>query len=138
MNAAFLESYWNASSPVEQSRYFGDFVASTKPIGLVRTGLNPEVVKTSFEASDPNDAQFGFQVQVGAPSGSDIVWDFAVRAGSGNRVTVDERRAFRGALSGQRQLEPDTSYAARVRSGAWSGWSPRRTVIQTAPRRLNL
>ena len=36
INTVFLENYWNAGSPAEQSRYFDDFVVSTQRIGCGR------------------------------------------------------------------------------------------------------
>ena len=33
LNAIFLESYWNAGSPVAQERYFDDFVVSETRVG---------------------------------------------------------------------------------------------------------
>lgn len=36
INTVFLENYWNAGSPADQSRYFDDFVVSTQRIGCGR------------------------------------------------------------------------------------------------------
>lgn len=36
INTVFLENYWNAGSPTDQSRYFDDFVVSTQRIGCGR------------------------------------------------------------------------------------------------------
>ena len=135
INAVFLENYWNSGSPVEQSRYFDDFVISTARIGLARTSRNPEVVKTPF-ASPDEDEQTGFQVQVAAASDGEIVWDSGTVAGAGNRVTVDAASGrFRGKLAGAEALEPGTLYEVRVRqrgaAGGWSGWSRWRAVIET-------
>ncbi len=33
INAVFVENYWNAGSPVQQSRFIDDFVVSTQRIG---------------------------------------------------------------------------------------------------------
>ena len=136
INAVFVENYWNAGSPVEQARYFDDFVVSTKPIGLARTGLNPEIVKTPFEDPDPDDKQSAWQAQVGTVCGDEIVWDSGEIRGDGLRVTVNaERGRFRGPQAAKTELEPDTRYAARVRqrdsTGLWSAWSRWRTVIHT-------
>jgi len=135
INAVFLENYWNRGSPVEQARYFDDFVVSTAPIGLAVTGVNPELVKTPFESPGEGDSQSGFQVQVAAADG-EIVWDSGTVAGAGNRVTVDARGVFRGRLAGKTRLENGAMYGARVRQRAgsdWSEWSPWRQVIRTTP-----
>jgi hypothetical protein len=137
INAVFLENYWNSGSPVEQARYFDDFVVSTAPIGLARTGVNPVILKTPFQSPEEGDRQTGFQVQVAsAAPGGEIVWDSGTVAGAGNRVTVDAASGtFRGALAGRGALEPDTQYSARVRqrsASGWSGWSPWRVVVHTA------
>jgi hypothetical protein len=137
INAVFLENYWNSGSPVKQARYFDEFVVSTKPIGLARTGLNPEIVKTAFESTDSQQSQAAMQVQVGAQGGSEVVWDSGTVSGAGNRVRVNATTGeFRGNLAGKSRLEPGTLYAARVRqcdTGAqWSPWSEWRIVIQTS------
>jgi hypothetical protein len=36
INTVFLENYWNAGSPASQSRYFDNFVVSTRRIGCAR------------------------------------------------------------------------------------------------------
>ena len=154
INAVFLENYWNSGSPVAQSRYFDDFVIATSRIGLARTGLNPELIKTPFE-SDEGGVQTGFQLQIAAPeprsaraSGrpaanpagaahGEIVWDSGTIEGAGDRVRVDAVNGrFRGRLAGATELEPATLYEVRVRQrgsvGGWSAWSPWRAVIETA------
>ena len=135
INAVFLENYWNDGSPVEQARYFDDFVVSTRPIGLARAPLNPEIVKTTFESAD-GGMQGAFEVQVATACELETVWQSGAIAGEGNRVTVDGQNGlFRGPLEGAAALAPDTRYAARARqgdrAGRWSEWSPWRVVIHT-------
>jgi hypothetical protein len=135
INAVFLENYWNSGSPVEQARYFDDFVVSTTPIGLARTPLNPEIVKTPFESPDAGDRQQGFEVQVASACGGEIVWDSGTISTAGNRVTVDAASGtFRGKLARAAELQPNTRYAVRVRqrnASTWSEWSAWRIVIHT-------
>jgi hypothetical protein len=134
INAVFLENYWNGGSPREQARYFDEFVISTARIGLARSSLNPEVIKTPFESTVEGDRQTGFEVQVAAVGG-EIVWDSGTIAGSGRRVVVDTASGtFRGSLAESTTLEPDTCYVARVRqrnASSWSDWSRWRLVIHT-------
>lgn len=138
INAIFLENYWNEGSPVDQARYFDDFVVSTQPIGLARAGLNPEIMKAPFAARRPGSAQSGWQAQVAAdPGAEEVVWDSGVIEGAGNRVRVDKQHgSFAGRLAGRNELEPGALYAVRVRqrdtAGVWSAWSAWRTVLQTA------
>jgi hypothetical protein len=55
MNEVMLDCYWNGGSPVEQNRYFDNFIISTKRIGLVKLTSenknvplkNPLIKKTS-------------------------------------------------------------------------------------------
>lgn len=138
INAVFLENYWNEGSPAEQARYFDDFVISTQPIGLARTGLNPEIVKTPFAAPAPGGAQSAWQAQVAVDlTGEEVVWDSGVIEGAGDRVRVDAQYgSFTGRLAGRGELEPGKRYTVRVRQrdadGVWSAWSAWRTVLQTA------
>jgi uncharacterized protein YjdB len=41
INSVFLESYWNSGSPVQQERYFDNFVVSTSRIGCLGAATAP-------------------------------------------------------------------------------------------------
>ena len=137
INAVFLENYWNDGSPVEQARYFDDFVVSTQPIGLARNPLNPVVVKTPFSSQNLESVQSAWQMQVARDNPTkELVWDSDQITGDGDSVAVTvENGRFLGHLSGQTALLPDTRYLVRVRQrddqGLWSKWSPWRLVIHT-------
>ncbi len=137
INAVFLENYWNSGSPVEQERYFDDFVVSTQPIGLARCSVTPRIVKTVFRDSDGGDSQSSWQLQVSSNSGgSDVVWDSGTISSSGSSVTVDSGNGtFSGSLSGSVALNGDTHYWTRCRqrdqAGNWSSWSGWRGAIMT-------
>ncbi len=137
INAIFLENYWNEGSPVEQERYFDDFVISTAPIGLATSPLNPLVTKTSFIDPDGGDTQAAWQLQIASDlSGSDLVWDSGDILGAGLSIEVNNSNgAFTGSLSGADRLLGEQLYAVRARqqdsSGQWSNWSPWNTSLQT-------
>lgn len=138
INAVFLENYWNAGSPVEQERYFDDFVISTSYIGQAKSSVQPQVTKTAFRDDDGGQTQTAWQLQAAAdPEGTDVVWDSGVIAGAGEAVTLDANHGvFQGSLAGQTMLAPDTIYALRARqqdsTSLWSDWSPWMTVLRTA------
>jgi hypothetical protein len=139
INAVFLENYWNSGSPVEQERFFDDYVVSTAPVGLARCPVNPTVVKTPFSDPDTRDLQSGWQLQVAADAaGADVCWDSGTIAGAGNSVVVDSTNGtFTGTLAGRTSLAPEAHYWARVRqrdsTQAWSAWSSWRGVVMTGP-----
>jgi hypothetical protein len=125
INAVFLETYWNAGSPVSQSRWIDNFVISTNPIGPVVTPPNPVLIKTPYYGPGSQQA---WQVEVSADdSGASVVW----RSGSitaPDRVKVDAITGrFVGASAGKARLDGGKVYFVRVRqqsrSGEWSAWS---------------
>ncbi len=117
INAVFLENYWNSGSPVEQERYFDDFVISQSYIGLAKSPRNPTVNKTVFHDDDPGAMQSAWQLQVAHDlGGTDVVWDSETIAGAGLSVIIDEANGtFAGSLLGEYELEADHLYALRVR-----------------------
>ncbi len=137
INAIFLEHYWNEGSPVEQERYFDDFVISTSYVGLAKSPLNPTVWKTAFRDDDAGDAQSAWQLQAAADlHGADIVWDSGMINGPGDVVVLDANHGvFQGSLAGRERLDPDAVYALRTRrrdsTGDWSDWSPWMTTLRT-------
>ncbi len=125
INAVFLETYWNAGSPVSQSRWIDNFVISTDPIGPVVTPPNPVLIKTPYYGPGSQQA---WQVEVSADdSGASVVW----RSGSitaPDRAKVDAVTGrFVGASAGKARLDGGKVYFVRVRqqsrSGEWSAWS---------------
>ncbi len=137
INAVFLENFWNSGSPVEQERYFDDFVISTSPIGLAKSPLNPWVWKTTFHDQDADDAQSAWSLQVASSlDGDDIVWDSGEIIGDGLSIRIDtDNGEFLGTLVGRKRLLADRVYALRVRQrdtdGNWSDWSSWSTTLRT-------
>lgn len=101
INAVMLEAYWNDGSPVDQYRWYDDFVVSTKPIGPVTAPAKPTLVLTS---------PLPCEVEVAAdPRGEKVVW----------RSTPVSRRVTLPSA-----LESGPMYFCRVRhpGGEWSPW----------------
>lgn len=125
LNALFLESYWNAGSPVDQTRWLDQFVISTRPIGPVVTPRRPVLL---LGGPAPEAARDGWAVEVAGDDGV-VVWRSKPVVGV-TRATVDaEAGAFTAPLAGADRLAADTSHALRVRplggeeaDAGWSGW----------------
>jgi len=138
INAVFLENFWNNGSPVEQERFFDDFVISTAPIGLAKSPLNPLVTKTSFSDPDAADSQSAWRLQIATDiDGTDIVWDSGQITSAGLDISVNSTNGdFVGSLVGKDQLLPSHLYALRVQqsdiAGNWSEWSEWSTSLQTS------
>lgn len=101
INAVLLESYWNSGSPVDQYRWYDDFVVSMKPIGPVTAAAKPTLILASDAACE---------VEVAADAkGDKVVWKSAAVTG---KVTVTAT------------LQPGTMHFCRVRrpGGEWSPW----------------
>jgi hypothetical protein len=101
INAVLLESYWNDGSPVDQYRWYDDFVVSTKPIGPVTAPAKPTLILASAAPCD---------VEVGeGPAPASAAWSASQAHG---KVTVTTA------------LQPGRTYFCRVRapSGDWSPW----------------
>lgn len=101
INAVFLESYWNRGSPVDQRRWYDDFVVSTTPIGPVTAPRTPTLILTT-EA--PCDVELATD-----PDGRAVAWR---GSGSKGRVRVEV------------PLEAGVVHFGRVRraGGTWSPW----------------
>jgi len=125
INAVFLEAYWNNGSPVDQSRWYDNFVISTRRIGPVVTAVNPALYKTAYQGPDTQGA---WEVEVAADrQGEHVVWRSATLTGA-DSVRVDQTGGtFAGRLAGRESLAEGTVYYTRVRqqssAGAWSNWS---------------
>lgn len=101
INAVYLEAYWNDGSPVDQRRWYDDFVVSTQPIGPVTAAARPVLILTSPAPCD---------VEVAAdPKGEKVVWR---TTGAAGKVTVTAA------------LTPGVQYFCRARrgEGPWSPW----------------
>lgn len=124
INAVFLEAYWNDGSPVDQSRWYDEFVVSTEPIGPVVAAANPTLIKTPAA-----DAQ-AWAVEIASDAdGKQVVWSSKPAAVTmpSSKLTVDANTgAFAGALAGKTSLAPGATYFCRARqqdkAGAWSAW----------------
>lgn len=133
INAVFLEAYWNQGSPVDQARWFDNFVVSTKPIGPVYCSRNPVLFKTPYRGPG---SLLSWQVELSSDeSGSELVWKSnAIREGDKLRISTETGR-FSGTLNGRTELAPEQVYYCRVRqqrdNGQWSAWSPWHQPFQT-------
>lgn len=153
INAVFLEAYWNKGSPVEQSRWYDDFVVSTKPIGPLVASKHPVLRRTPYagpEGSKPGawEAQVAEKVEAAAEGaeqifkrlpdewghqkGEDVwlrtVWSSKPMGAGLAAVSVSaENGSFSGALAKEAQLQAGGIYWVRCRQqdsrGLWSGWS---------------
>jgi hypothetical protein len=128
INAVFLENYWNGGSPLQQSRWFDDFVISPTPIGPVRTGGNP-----AFELCSPKGSAWQARI---FPIGSKDDWrweSYPQPVGKGG-LRAD---AQSGTFQPQAQrLSPGTyRISLRVRDfdGRWHPYGPMHAAFQVDP-----
>ncbi|MDB4459131.1 hypothetical protein N9059_01005 [bacterium] len=125
INAVFLEAYWNSGSPIMQSRWYDNFIISTKPIGPVACPPNPTVIKTPYHG--PGRAS-GWQVELAADyGGKDVVYR-SQKLPPGDRVVISATHGkFVGSLAGKESLTSRENYFLRVRqsssAGTVSDWS---------------
>lgn len=123
INAIFLEAYWNQGSPVDQYRWYDDFVVSTKPIGPLTATANPTLILAPV-----TDGGL-WEVQLAAdPDGQRMVWASRPAAATETRLTVNAQTgAFQGDAAARTALAAGPMYFCRVRqqdkAGAWSAWS---------------
>lgn len=121
INAVFLEAYWNKGSPVDQKRWYDNFVISTEPIGPVVCPSRPELIKTPLENCED------WEVEIAADeAGKEVVWE-SEGLGRKDRVEVNATSGkFLGAALKKKEL-PAGTYWCRVRQkaakSAWSEWS---------------
>jgi hypothetical protein len=104
INAILLEAYWNEGSPVDQYRWYDDFVVSTRPIGPVTAAAPPQLLLTTASPCD---------VEIAAdPRGEKVVW----------KSKPGEAKEGRLGVAGR--FEPGMTYFCRVRrsGGSWSPW----------------
>ena len=109
INAIFLEAYWNSGSPVDQYRWYDDFVVSTEPIGPVIAGDVPEVIGYLAANSE------AWQIEVGEDGGP-ATWRSQEMGSAHPRVFLDSA-----------SLSSGMAYFCRARqkvAGEWSEWSP--------------
>ena len=120
VNAIFLEAYWNSGSPIDQYRWYDDFVVSTAPIGPLTATANPTLVRTAGECK-------GWEVQI-ADGKEIILWSSKLLDGTAARVTVTTQSGnFHGSISSRSSLPSGTVYFCRIRqqslANEWSQWS---------------
>ena len=133
INAVFLEAYWNQGSPVDQARWFDNFVVSTKPIGPVRCARNPMLLKTPYNG--PGHLH-SWQVEIAkADSTEEVIWR-ADSLSDSDRVTVSgETGQFINSLESSHALAADQTYVVRLRqqssNGMLSPWSPWHQAFRT-------
>jgi hypothetical protein len=117
INAVFLEAYWNEGSPVDQVRWFDDFVVSTKPIGPLTAPPNPTLL---IALDAPVEVEIASDVR-----GSALVWKSrSIRPVAGQVVVEESSGSFTGEARGRASLGAGPTYCCRVRpvGGTWSGW----------------
>lgn len=159
INAIFLESYWNQGSPVDQYRWYDDFVVSTKPIGPVVAPVCPTLIATLEDGTW--EAEIAVRLESGreGPAGATVEIARAEDRGRGRTPVVGEsirgcvvwrskpagdRRLrvdaasgeFVGPRAGERRLEAGRVHfcRSRARGGSWSAWhQPFRTAAHPTP-----
>jgi hypothetical protein len=121
LNAVYLEAYWNEGSPVNQTRWYDNFVIATKPIGPIVAPRRPTLI---LGGPEPRPARADWQAEVSTEDGT-VVWQAnPVKAGT-ERLSVDATSgAFVGPVAAHDRLAADTVYYARVRRVAPDGASP--------------
>lgn len=130
INAVFLEAYWNDGSPVDQSRWYDDFVVSTKPIGPVVTPARPTLIKAAV--GDKAGTSKAWEVEVAADAdGKSVLWRSKASAAerADVRLTVSaETGTFAGPAADKAALPAGATCFCRCREqdagGQWSEWSP--------------
>lgn len=116
IDAVFLENYWNAGSPKEQTRWWAQFAVATAPIGPVTVPRAPTLTRTGLVPSGPWEVEAALD-----PDGGRVVWrsgptDPAVRS-----------------LSPTTPFAPNTLHWLRARP-AGAAWSPWHCPFRTAQR----
>ncbi len=119
INAVFLEAYWNAGSPVDQYRWYDDFVVSTEPIGPVTAG-RPVEIQVDCR---PEVASWQLQIAENADS-KQLVWQSDSLSGDLRNVRLDDHH---GQWLPPVNRKTDVMYFCRSRftdrSGKVSSWS---------------
>ena len=119
INAVFLENYWNDGSVKRQSRWFDNFVISTRPVGPVFAAEPVTINRTRPAESIPWEAEVASD-----PEGKDIVWKSRPVDGKTVSLTVDGSHGqFSGSMADKPAL-PDNTLWVRVRETGRQDWSP--------------
>jgi hypothetical protein len=120
INAVFLENYWNDGSIKRQSRWFDDFVISTRPIGPILATTPPVITRTAPATGS------GWELELAAdPEGRDVVWRSKPMADDTMSLTVDPAHgAFAGSRADKCGLAAGQDYWARIRRLGEQNWSP--------------
>ncbi|MBC8145546.1 MAG: T9SS type A sorting domain-containing protein [bacterium] len=125
INALQLDTYWNAGSPREQSRFYDNVVIATHRIGPARSPRTPLIRRTPFRPIG-SEQLMEWHLQVAPSAARDsIVWVARTMAGGTESVRVD---AASGTFTGNRtMLDANTLYVVRasavLRDQDSSGWS---------------
>lgn len=123
INAIFLEAYWNNGSPKDQTRWYDDFVVSTKPIGPVTAPANPTLIVRKAEGIQAWQAEVA-----GDAEGKDVVWTSNPQDAANPSLEVTkDAGVFSGSSQGKSELAAGQTCFTRVRhrlgSGEWTAWS---------------
>jgi hypothetical protein len=120
INAVFLENYWNEGSVKRQTRWFDNFIISTRPIGPIVAAVPPAITRTRPAESLPWEAEVAADDE-----GKGIVWQSTPVEASSVILTVDTTHGkFVGSRSGKDSLAAGTTHWVRIRRVGGSDWSP--------------
>lgn len=131
INAVFLESYWNAGSPVDQFRWIDNFVVSTGRIGPITVPRDPTVSpRLSPQATH-------WQLEMVEQASGAAVWRSNGIEASRSLTVGKEFGKFLGSLSGHSQLCAGSVYLCRVRESigdtrTTTTWSPLHWPVRVA------
>ncbi len=117
IDAVFIDNYWNAGSPVKQSRWFDNFVVADRPIGPIEASVRPTVVRTDVPLTGP------WEVEVDTMSGARVWRSREAAARTRSLVVAAETGVF---APGVTRLQAGADFQLRVRQqegGVWSAWS---------------
>lgn len=142
INAVFLEAYWNAGSPVSQSRWYDNFVISTRRIGPVVCPVNPTIIRTPYRGQGTVNGEKGrWEVEAASDyHGMDVVFRSNLLSNA-NRFVMNARHGtFTGSLQGKSALDQNQNYFLRIRhmnaAGTYSPWSRWHQEFKTTSNKL--
>jgi hypothetical protein len=120
INAVFVENYWNDGSVKRQTRWFDDFVISTRPIGPILATTPPVITRTA------GAAETGWEVEVAADAeGRDVVWRSKPQAADVMNLTIDSSDGeFSGSCAKKTGLTVGQDYWTRIRRRGETEWAP--------------
>ncbi|CAG1773038.1 hypothetical protein BAC2_03445 [uncultured bacterium] len=130
INAVFLETYWNKGSPVEQKRWYDNFVISTQPIGPMVVSRAPEIAKMALEGIKDWELEIASDAE-----GKEVVWRSRSLGGK-ERIKVSASTGkFENGAAKTKELAGGKVYWCRARQKGdkteWSQWSAWHQTFKT-------